>query len=549
MKGKAYLIGAGPGRADLITARGLSLIRQADVIIYDRLISPELLDEAPQAEKIFAGKNSGHHAIPQEEINALLVEKVRQGKCVARLKGGDPFVFGRGGEEALALMEAGLPFEIVPGVSSAIAAPAYAGIPVTHRGIATSFAVVTGHESPDKLETTTNWRDLSKIHTLVILMGIENFGRISQILMEAGRDPNTPAAAIRQGTTSHQRLAVATLSTLAEVIEAQDITSPAVIVIGDVVTLAHQLAWRAEEHPGAGLVSMFTHAPHDEIKQGENVTKREIVLLGHGSRMQAAVDEFNLFAEALSRHIEQPVRVGFLELSEPEISVALAQAARDAGDGGEVLVVPMFLGAAYHMKAEISHIVHHAQEDFPNTMIKYSTPLGFHIKLAELLKIRVDAALAATPNAKPAEETTVLVVGGGSSDLDSNSSVSKVARALYEIGNYENVEVAYQRVTRPTTAEGIERVYKLGAKQVVVIPFLLFTGIVHQKTVIAANETAQRLGMELIHANYLGPKHPLLIDVTVQRLLEAENGISEMLRHKAIEGISQVMDDGHGHHH
>jgi uroporphyrin-III C-methyltransferase len=242
--GKAYLIGAGPGRADLITVRGLRLLQQADVIIYDRLIAAELLDEAKEgADLIYVGKGPGHHVASQEEINCLLVERVRAGQQVVRLKGGDPFVFGRGGEEALALRLAGLEYEIVPGISSAIAAPAYAGIPVTQRGVATSFAVVTGHERGDGADSSTDWSALARIPTLVILMGVGQIGEIAQQLQAAGRGADTPAAAIRWGSTAEQQVVRATLGTIAAAIRLSGLEAPATIVIGEVAALHEQLAW------------------------------------------------------------------------------------------------------------------------------------------------------------------------------------------------------------------------------------------------------------------------------------------------------------------
>lgn len=280
------------------------------------------------------------------------------------------------------------------------------------------------------------------------------------------------------------------------------------------------------------------------------MTNREILLIGHGSRVQEAVDEFQQFAKALATYIDHPVEVCFLELSEPEMMDGLHAAAHRAKVGGEVIAVPMFLGSAYHMKAEIAAAIQHIREDFPGTRIAYSTPLGFHVNLAELLKMRVDEALEKTPDALPAEETTVLVAGGGSSDPDSNSSVAKVARVLYELGDYQAVEVAYQRVTKPTTGDGIVRCQQLGAKQVVVIPYLLFTGIVHQKTVAAANEAAQDMDMRIIHAGTLGPVHPLLVEVAAQRLSEAASGVSQQLRDSMIEGYPHTKSGGgHGHHH
>jgi uroporphyrin-III C-methyltransferase len=255
MAGKAYLVGGGPGRADLITVRGLSLLRRADVVLYDHLIACELLDEVPpHTDKIFVGKGPNHHLMPQEEITQLIVDRVQAGKHVVRLKGGDPFVFGRGGEEALALARAGLPLEIVPGITSAVAVPAYAGVPVTHRGISTAFAVVTGHESPDKPESTTDWAALAKIPTLVILMAVKRIEVICAALMEAGRSPDTPAIAISWGTTDRQQSLRATLNTLAESIVTSQLPTPAVMVIGEVAALADELAWFQPDGGAAGFV-------------------------------------------------------------------------------------------------------------------------------------------------------------------------------------------------------------------------------------------------------------------------------------------------------
>lgn len=256
-RGKAYLIGAGPGRADLITVRGLTLLRRADVVIYDRLIARELLDEIrADAEEIFVGKESGHHTLPQAKINELIVERVREGKQVVRLKGGDPFVFGRGGEEAQALHEAGLPFEIVPGVSSALAVPAYAGIPVTHRGLSTAFAVVTGHECSGKESSTTDWNALARIPTLVVLMGLSNAECIAQNLIGAGLAPTTPAAAISQGTTDHQQVITTTVGEFANAIAQAELPSPAILVIGEVAALAGELAWFTPNGQTAGFLSL-----------------------------------------------------------------------------------------------------------------------------------------------------------------------------------------------------------------------------------------------------------------------------------------------------
>jgi len=242
--GTVYLVGAGPGDPDLITRKGLRLLRAADVVVYDRLIAPELLDEArPGAELIFAGKGPGCHTMPQDEINRLLVAHGRRGHAVARLKGGDPFVFGRGGEEALALAAAGIPFEIVPGVSSAIAVPAYAGIPVTHRGHAPLLTVVTGHEG-DGATGAVDWDALARLGgTIVIMMGVATLPGLTRRLSDGGLAPATPAAVIAQGTTARQRVVTGTLADIAERAAAARVGSPAITVIGAVAALSDTLAW------------------------------------------------------------------------------------------------------------------------------------------------------------------------------------------------------------------------------------------------------------------------------------------------------------------
>lgn len=263
MSGKAYLVGAGPGRADLITVRGLTLLRHADVVLYDWLIAPQLLAEAsPDAELIFVGKAHDHHQLEQEAITALVVERVRAGLQVVRLKGGDPGVFGHVGEEAVALAEAGLTFEIVPGVSSAIAAPAYAGIPLTYRRCATAFAVVTGHEAAGKGRSPTDWGALARIPTLVVLMGLHRAETVCAALVAAGRAPETPAAIVSRATTSEQQVLRATLGTLPEALRLSPLATPAVLVIGEVVGLADQLGW----FDPAQAVSSF--APFEAIAAG-----------------------------------------------------------------------------------------------------------------------------------------------------------------------------------------------------------------------------------------------------------------------------------------
>jgi len=240
--GKVYLVGAGPGDPGLITVRGLQLLHQAQVIVYDQLVNVELLEEAPStATRIFVGKQAGRHCIAQEEINRTLIDYARLGCEVVRLKGGDPFVFGRGGEEAEALADAEIPFEIVPGVSSAVAVPAYAGIPVTHRKFASSFAVVTGHEAL-KGKPAVDWGKLATaVDTLVILMGLHNLSAIVAKLIAHGRSPETPAAVIRRGTTCDQETVIGTLADIVE--KSASLKAPTLIVVGEVVELKNQLDW------------------------------------------------------------------------------------------------------------------------------------------------------------------------------------------------------------------------------------------------------------------------------------------------------------------
>ena len=240
--GKVYLVGAGPGDPGLMTVRGLQLLRDADVVVYDQLVNSVLLDEAPPAaRRIFVGKQAGRHSIAQSDINEVLISYALQGDRVVRLKGGDPFVFGRGGEEAEALSDAGIPFEIVPGVSSAVAVPAFAGIPLTHRNYASSFAVVTGHEAV-KSKSSVDWAKLaSAVDTLVILMGLHNLSAIVAELVAHGRAPETPAAVIHQGTTEQQKTVVGTLANIVE--KSAALKAPALIVVGEVVGLKEKLSW------------------------------------------------------------------------------------------------------------------------------------------------------------------------------------------------------------------------------------------------------------------------------------------------------------------
>ena len=245
MKGFVSLVGAGPGDPELITLKGLRRLRAADVVVHDALIGLELLAECrPAAELIDAGKRAGGPARPQPWINRLLVERAQRGLRVVRLKGGDPFIFGRGAEEAAALVAAGVAWEVVPGVSAVVAAPAYAGIPLTHRDHAASFAVVTGHEPTDRAESRQRWHALAHgIDTLVFLMVAGRLGEICTRLVDAGRPPETPAAVVRWGTTAAQALVVATLATISAAVEQAALQPPALLVVGHVVDLHATLAW------------------------------------------------------------------------------------------------------------------------------------------------------------------------------------------------------------------------------------------------------------------------------------------------------------------
>lgn len=240
--GKVYLTGAGPGDMELLTLKALRVIKEADVIIYDRLANPQILKEAKDGcEFVYVGKEDGRHIMPQDDINETIYQNALKHKNVVRLKGGDPFVFGRGGEEANYLYQRGIKFEIIPGITSSISAPAYAGIPVTHRGIAVSFRVVTGHESPDKKVSQIPWNNFRSDDTIVFLMGLHNLDKISQKLIEIGKPKDYPCAVISKGTTSEQQVVVGTLQDIVQ--KSKDVPTPALIVVGKVVELREQLKW------------------------------------------------------------------------------------------------------------------------------------------------------------------------------------------------------------------------------------------------------------------------------------------------------------------
>jgi len=245
MSGFVSLIGAGPGDPDLITVKGMQRLQQANVVIYDYLANAELLNYCrADAEKIYVGKQAGRHTLTQDEINALLMEHGKRGKRVVRLKGGDPYIFGRGGEEADVLEQAGIPWEVVPGITAGVAAPAYAGIPVTHRNVASSVAFITGHEDPTKPETAIDWTHLATgVDTLVFYMGVGNLPEIAARLIENGRSADTPVAVVRWGTKPEQETVTGTLTTIADDVKRANLKPPAITVVGDVVRLRERLRW------------------------------------------------------------------------------------------------------------------------------------------------------------------------------------------------------------------------------------------------------------------------------------------------------------------
>ncbi len=257
---KVFLVGAGPGDPGLLTLKGRACIEAADVLIYDYLAAKALLAHAsPGAERIYVGKSAGAHTLTQEKINELIVTKAREGGVVTRLKGGDPFIFGRGGEEAEALQQAGIAFEVVPGVTSAIAAPAYAGIPLTHRDVTSTLAFITGHEDPNKNSSAVDWAALTRIGTLVFLMGVKNLAHIVKNLQQHGLAVDTPVALVRWGTTTQQVTLTGTLDTIVARVQAAGLKAPAIIVVGHVVDLRERLQW-FEKRPLFGKTIVVTRA-------------------------------------------------------------------------------------------------------------------------------------------------------------------------------------------------------------------------------------------------------------------------------------------------
>jgi uroporphyrinogen III methyltransferase/synthase len=335
--GFVYLVGAGPGDPGLMTARSLELIGSVDAIYYDRLIPPRALGGAREdAELVYVGKAPGRPSVPQEEIGERLIEAARSGKSVVRLKGGDPFVFGRGGEEGEALREAGVEFEVVPGVTAGVAATAYAGIPVTHRDDASAVAFVTGHEDPEKQESAIDWDALARFPgTLVFYMGVKRLATNAATLIEAGRDPAEPAAAVERGTMDGQRTVVATLGTLAEAVEREGIGAPALIVIGPVVKRREALAW-LERRPLHGRRVVVTRAR-------AQASGLAATLRGLGAEvveLPAIRIEPRIESEAVRGAVEEIGDYGLIVLTSPNGVRLLFEAMRAAGLDARALASP-----------------------------------------------------------------------------------------------------------------------------------------------------------------------------------------------------------------
>lgn len=276
---KVYLVGAGPGDPGLLTVRGKACLEAADCVVYDALVNPTLLSLAPQAERVYAGKQAGRHSLPQGDINALLLSLARKYRFIVRLKGGDPFVFGRGGEEALALAEAGIPFEVVPGVTSGIAVPAYAGIPVTHRGLARGVTFVTGH-TDEQGRFLLEAEDLPRRGTVVVYMGVRSLPEMVRVLRESGRGGETPAALLASGTYATQRVVVSELDQIVSRAQEEGIAPPALLIVGEVISLRDTLSW-FEKRPLFGRRILLTHArrERDALAEGLAALGAEVMVM------------------------------------------------------------------------------------------------------------------------------------------------------------------------------------------------------------------------------------------------------------------------------
>ena len=354
-RGKVYLVGAGPGPAELLTLKAAELLRNADVVVYDRLIQDGVLTLAsPSAERIYMGKPVGRHDSRQDEINEILVRRAREGKRVVRLKGGDPFVLGRGGEEAEYLAQRGVPFEVIPGVSSAIAAPLRAGIPVTHRDMASCVVIATGHEA-HRDEDRLDWAALSKLDTLVFLMGVHNVGKIASRLMEHGRDPATPAALIQTAYWANERVLVATLANIAAEAKRAEVQPPATLVIGEVVRLREKLnnSWR-DPRPSESSLQFETTPMPDQLLR--------MAVAGLGSQVLGFALSLSLFdqmeewqpAEAIARRFDLHIGAA-TEILDSLAALGLLECASEGYRNLELASVYLRSGSPQSLKPVLLH--------------------------------------------------------------------------------------------------------------------------------------------------------------------------------------------------
>lgn len=382
--GRVYLVGAGPGDPELITVKGARLLREGDAVVYDRLVHPSLIPGETEAELHYVGKRDGEvGSARQEDINALLVRLAYEGKQVVRLKGGDPFVFGRGGEEALALAEAGVAFEVVPGVTAGVAVPAFAGIPVTQRGVSTSVTFVTANADPSSINAPVNWRAIARLRgTVVIFMGARTFASIAPLLIDGGLDGETPAAAIEWGTCAQQRTVVGTVATLPDMMDDSGLDAPLTIVIGDVVRLHHRIAW----FPEARSLVAQTVVPELILQSHTG-----ILLIDHGSRLSEANEMLHEVAALVERSIIGAAIVcpAHMELAEPTIAQGFAAC---VGRGArEVVAVPYMLSPGRHSTRDIPRLVADAARQFPDINWRVSKPLGVDHRIADLVLNRASA--------------------------------------------------------------------------------------------------------------------------------------------------------------
>ncbi|MDX8412182.1 MAG: uroporphyrinogen-III C-methyltransferase [Mariprofundaceae bacterium] len=353
--GTVYLVGAGPGDPGLLTLRAAELLQAADVVVHDNLISDELLAMIPPStRRIYVGKHEGSHTMSQDKISDLLVELSHGYACVVRLKGGNPFIFGRGGEEAEVLASHGVAFEVVPGISSGLAVPTYAGIPLTHRDHASSFGFITGHEAPDKFYTSVDWRSVAALDTLVIYMGLRRIAGIAEQLMGHGKAADTPVAVIRAGTMPDQAELYGRLDDIAAKVESHGLKPPAIIVVGSVVGLHEKLHWFTPQQKGH---------------------RQDVILLAHGSSAPDASASIRDMASRLSASkAAYRFHCAFLEREEPNLEAMVEQLCQQGC--ADIRVVPLFLSQGGHVQKDIPTRLGALRTRFPACEIYMTDVLG-----------------------------------------------------------------------------------------------------------------------------------------------------------------------------